>query len=107
VSSRSEADGQCSTSTGSGAHVIVLPGGGYATHAAHEGEPIVGWLKGLGVDASVFRYPLMVRHPEPLHALRAEIRRVRHGGDKAALAAAVEQSSDEAVYRRFRTLTGG
>jgi acetyl esterase/lipase len=60
--------------------MIVLPGGGYATHAAHEGEPIVSWLKGLGVRASVFRYPLQVRHPEPLHALRAEIRRLRDGG---------------------------
>ena len=28
----------------------------------------------------MFRYPLLVRHPEPLHALRAEIRRLRHGG---------------------------
>jgi acetyl esterase/lipase len=61
-------------------HVIVLPGGGYAEHVAHEGEPIVGWLNGLGVPASVFRYPLLVRHPEPLHALRAEIRRLREGG---------------------------
>ncbi len=55
-------------------HVIVLPGGGYAEHAAHEGEPIVEWLRGLGFEASVFRYPLRVRHPVPLHALQAEIR---------------------------------
>jgi acetyl esterase/lipase len=61
-------------------HLIVLPGGGYASHAANEGEPIVAWLKGLGVGAGVFRYPLRVRHPEPLRALRAEIRRVRGGG---------------------------
>jgi acetyl esterase/lipase len=27
--------------------VIVLPGGGYAQHVAHEGEPIVDWLNGL------------------------------------------------------------
>ena len=60
--------------------MIVLPGGGYAQHVAHEGEPIVGWLNGLGVRASVFRYPLMVRHPEPLDALRAEIRRLRGAG---------------------------
>jgi len=60
--------------------VIVLPGGGYAQHVAHEAEPIVGWLNGLGFRASVFRYPLMVRHPEPLDALRAEIRRLRDGG---------------------------
>ena len=61
-------------------HLIVLPGGGYATHVDHEAEPIVGWLEALGLQASVFRYPLLVRHPEPLDALRAEIRRLRDGG---------------------------
>jgi acetyl esterase/lipase len=61
-------------------HLIVLPGGGYAEHAAHEGEPIVNWLKGLGFDASVFRYPLRVRHPVSLHALQAEIPRLRQDG---------------------------
>ncbi|HWD77117.1 MAG TPA: prolyl oligopeptidase family serine peptidase [Solirubrobacteraceae bacterium] len=80
MSSRSDTNGRRSMLTGSGAHLIVLPGGGYATHAAHEGEPIVNWLRGLGVRASVFRYPLLVRHPEPLHALRAEIHRLREGG---------------------------
>jgi acetyl esterase/lipase len=63
-------------------HVIVLPGGGYAEHAANEGEPIAQWLQGFGVAASVFRYPLMARHPAPLSALRAEIRRVRAAGSK-------------------------
>jgi acetyl esterase/lipase len=51
--------------------VIVLPGGGYARHVADEAEPIAQWLAELGVAASVFRYPLMVRHPAPLNALRA------------------------------------
>jgi acetyl esterase/lipase len=60
--------------------MIVLPGGGYATHVAHEGEPIVSWLNGLGVPASLFAYRLLVRHPEPLDALLAEIRRLRDGG---------------------------
>jgi acetyl esterase/lipase len=60
--------------------MIVLPGGGYATHAQHEAEPIVDWLRGFGIEASVFRYPLNVRHPVPLDALRAEIRRRRAGG---------------------------
>jgi acetyl esterase/lipase len=63
-----------------GTHLIVLPGGGYAQHVAHEGEPIVGWLDGLGVRGSVFRYPLEVRHPAPVNALRAEIRRLRDDG---------------------------
>jgi acetyl esterase/lipase len=60
--------------------IIVLPGGGYSTHVEHEAEPIVDWLGGLGVRAGVFRYPLLARHPEPLRALRAEIRRLRDGG---------------------------
>ncbi|KIF00769.1 hypothetical protein PL81_39245 [Streptomyces sp. RSD-27] len=61
-------------------HLIVLPGGGYAVHAPHEAEPVVTWLSTLGLSASVFRYPLHVRHPEPLLALRAEIRRRREQG---------------------------
>jgi acetyl esterase/lipase len=64
----------------SNTHLVVLPGGGYAEHAAHEGDPIVGWLSGLGFRASVFRYPLLVRHPAPLLALRGEIRRLRDAG---------------------------
>lgn len=60
--------------------MVVLPGGGYAAHAAHEGEPIAEWLRWFGVEASVFLYPLNVRHPAPLNALRAEIRRLRDGG---------------------------
>lgn len=62
------------------AHMIVLPGGGYAQHAAHEAEPVARWLGEMGVRASVFRYPLNVRHPVPLNALRAEIGRRRGEG---------------------------
>ncbi|MEV6171628.1 prolyl oligopeptidase family serine peptidase [Streptomyces sp. NPDC051954] len=61
-------------------HLIVLPGGGYSAHSAHEAEPVVGWLAGLGLSASVFRYPLNERHPAPLLALRSEIRRRREQG---------------------------
>ncbi|MFF7749012.1 alpha/beta hydrolase [Streptomyces sp. NPDC007971] len=49
-------------------------------HAEHEAEPIADWLSGLGLSAGVFRYPLNVRHPAPLAALRAEIRRRREQG---------------------------
>ena len=63
-----------------GTHMIVLPGGGYAAHAPHEAEPVAGWLGEMGVQASVFRYPLNVRHPVPLDALRAEIGRQRAAG---------------------------
>jgi acetyl esterase/lipase len=65
----------------------------------------------LGAAASVFRYPLMVRHPAPLNALRAEIRRLRDdgstrigvigfsaGGHLAGLAALADGAdADEAV----------
>jgi hypothetical protein len=61
-------------------HLIVPPGGGYGQHAAHEAKPIVEWLAGFGVAASVFRYPLMARHPAPVDALRAYIRRRREDG---------------------------
>jgi acetyl esterase/lipase len=61
-------------------HVIVLPGGGYHRHAPHEGEPVAEWLRGLGHAASVFAYPVLTRHPGPLDAVRAEVRRVREAG---------------------------
>ncbi|CAN5162522.1 alpha/beta hydrolase [soil metagenome] len=64
-------------------HIIVLPGGGYHDHAPHEGEPIAAWLRGLGrgeLEASVFEYPVLTRHPGPLDAVRAEVRRVRDAG---------------------------
>ena len=40
--------------------VLVLPGGGYASHAPHEAEPVADWLNGLGHHAAVLRYPV---HP--------------------------------------------
>ncbi len=61
-------------------HIIVLPGGGYRGHAAHEGEPVAEWLRGLGLAASVFAYPVKTRHPGPLEAVRAEVARVRDAG---------------------------
>jgi acetyl esterase/lipase len=60
--------------------MIVLPGGGYAAHSPHEAEPVASWLGEIGMQASVFRYPLNVRYPEPLDALRAEIGRRRAAG---------------------------
>lgn len=66
--------------TSTDTHLIVLPGGGYSQHVAYEAEPVADWLTGLGIRSSVFRYPLLVRHPEPLDALRAEIRRLRESG---------------------------
>nr|WP_182114338.1 MULTISPECIES: alpha/beta hydrolase [unclassified Actinotalea] len=49
--------------------MLVLPGGGYRHHAAHEAEPVGHWLAGLGVHAVVLRYPVApARHPAPLEA---------------------------------------
>lgn len=67
-------------------HVIVLPGGGYAGYADNEAEPIAEWLSQLGLSVSVFRYPVHTRHPAPLEAVRAEIRRIRaNGAERIAL----------------------
>ncbi|WP_432889964.1 alpha/beta hydrolase [Kribbella sp. CA-245084] len=38
------------------ASVLVLPGGGYRHHAAHEAEDYADWLSRLGFDAVVLRY---------------------------------------------------
>jgi acetyl esterase/lipase len=46
---------------------VVLPGGGYGSHAPHEAEPIARWLVGLGVAACVATYRVAPhRHPLPL-----------------------------------------
>jgi acetyl esterase/lipase len=68
------------TAARSQTHFIVLPGGGYAAYAEDEAEPIVDWLGGLGLTATVLRYPLQARHPIPFEALRSEVRRLRARG---------------------------
>lgn len=91
-----------------GGHVIVLPGGGYATHARHEAEPVAEWLIGLGLAASVLRYPIATRHPGPLAAVRGAIRGMRAvgatrvavlgfsaGGHAAGMAAYAPGASDD------------
>ncbi|MHA7179818.1 alpha/beta hydrolase [Arthrobacter sp. MDB2-24] len=61
-------------------HVIVLPGGGYTMLSDNEGEVVAARLRSLGLSAGVFSYPVQTRHPAPLDAVRAEIRRVRAAG---------------------------
>jgi acetyl esterase/lipase len=61
-------------------HIIVLPGGGYRRHAPGEAEPVAEWLRGLGVESSVLRYPVKTRYPAGLHAVRAEVARLRDAG---------------------------
>lgn len=60
--------------------ILVLPGGGYSRLADHEGEPIAHWLRGLGWQSRVVRYPVGVRHPMPLDAVRAEVAAERAAG---------------------------
>lgn len=61
-------------------HAIVLPGGSYRNHAVHEAEPVARWLAGLGVAASVLRYPTNAPHPTAHNAIRDRVSRVRAGG---------------------------
>jgi acetyl esterase/lipase len=61
-------------------HIFVLPGGGYGRLSPNEGPTIVAWLEGLGASASELRYPVSTRHPEPLLAIRREIRARREAG---------------------------
>lgn len=60
--------------------MLVLPGGGYARLAPHEGEPVAEWLRGLGWDARVVEYPVGTRHPEPLNTVRRELAAERSRG---------------------------
>jgi len=41
---------------GSGGCVLVLPGGGYAGLARHEGPHVAGWLNSIGIAAVVLEY---------------------------------------------------
>ena len=61
-------------------HMLVLPGGGYQFLAEHEGEPVAQWVRELGLEASVFDYPVETRHPGPVDAVRAEVSRLRAAG---------------------------
>ncbi|VXC11114.1 Predicted esterase [Citricoccus sp. K5] len=63
-------------------HVIVCPGGGYVGYAENEADPVVAWLRQLGLSASAFRYPVHSRHPAPLDAVRAEVARIRGRGTR-------------------------
>ena len=61
-------------------HIIVLPGGGYGHHAAHEGEPVAQWLRSLDLTASVLHYPVLTRPPGPIDAVRARVAELRADG---------------------------
>lgn len=65
--------------------ILVLPGGSYINHAPHEGEPVAEWLRSLGWDARVVRYPVGTRHPAPLDAVRAELATERETHDQVGI----------------------
>lgn len=59
--------------------VVVLPGGGYAMRADHEGKPIAEWLNTLGVSAFVLDYRVgPYKHPAMMWDAQRAIRYVRH-----------------------------
>src|SRR5687767_6936809 len=67
------------------AAIVVCPGGGYGTRAAHEGEPVARWLNGLGLNAFLLDYRVAPQtpqggtlHPLPLKDAQRAIRLVRH-----------------------------
>ena len=60
--------------------ILVLPGGGYARLAEHEGVPVVEWLESLGWRARVVEYPVLTRHPGPIEVVQAVIREERDAG---------------------------
>ena len=72
--------GIVSAASGDHPHIILLPGGGYAFRAAHEGEPIAEWLRTLDVDASVLAYSVRTRHPGPIDAVRMRVTELRAAG---------------------------
>ncbi|MEE4540370.1 alpha/beta hydrolase [Streptomyces sp. V4-01] len=60
--------------------VLVLPGGGYRTHAPHESEPVAEWLNGLGLHACVLRYSTEPHGSgAPLEDAREAMRAIREG----------------------------
>ena len=74
-----------STLTGSSPHVVVLPGGGYAQHAAHEGEPIARWLRELGRRGQ--------RVPLPADGATPRATRTRYAPRSAGCATAAQRGS--------------
>ncbi|GGG75839.1 alpha/beta hydrolase [Paenibacillus radicis (ex Gao et al. 2016)] len=60
------------------AAIIVLPGGGYAYRAEHEGKPIAEWLNDIGLHAFVLDYRVAPnQHPHPLNDAKRALRLVR------------------------------
>lgn len=60
--------------------VLVLPGGGYANRAEHEGPVVTDWLTARGVPAAHLEYPVApARHPEALDQVLLALADLRGG----------------------------
>jgi acetyl esterase/lipase len=69
-----------------GAAMLVLPGGGYGTLAAHEGEAYCRWFASLGYHAYELRYRLAThgyRHPAMWMDATRALRKARSLADEA------------------------
>src|SRR3569623_56740 len=67
---------------GTGAAMIICPGGGYAGLAAHEGKDYALWLNSRGISAFVLKYRLGssgYRYPAEYQDVARAIRLVRSG----------------------------
>ena len=63
--------------------VIIFPGGGYRSRAAHEGEGYAKYLNSIGLDAFVLQYRVAPnRFPLPLLDARRAVRFVRANAEK-------------------------
>ncbi len=59
--------------------IIVVPGGGYAGRAPHEGAPIAKWLNTIGIPSFVLNYRVApFRFPVPFLDAQRAVRYVRH-----------------------------
>ncbi|HEX8323903.1 MAG TPA: alpha/beta hydrolase [Tepidisphaeraceae bacterium] len=55
--------------------MLICPGGGYATRASHEADPVALWLNTLGITGVVVHYRVKpYRHPHPLNDLSQAMR---------------------------------
>src|SRR5258708_5471618 len=65
--------------SGTGASVVVCPGGGYQVLADYEGAPVAEWLANHGIAGFVLRYRLgpKYQHPCQLLDVQRAIRAVR------------------------------
>jgi len=63
--------------------IVVLPGGGYAGRAGHEGDPIAEYFVSRGMHACVVHYRVSPnRHPAPLADAQRAIKLIRANAKK-------------------------